>query len=83
MFNGSLKAYSDRHPVSVITLKDLSPESIAEYVELKHFETIYTGMLLRAMKNDKTSENQPLKEVVQPHVGIYKAEVNKILDLGK
>ena len=83
LFNGSLKAYSDRHPVSVITLKDLSPESIAEYVELKHFETIYTGMLLRAMKNDKTSENQPLKEVVQPHVGIYKAEVNKILDLGK
>lgn len=81
LFNGSLKAYSDRHPVSVVTLKDLSPESIAEYVELKHFETIYTGMLLRAIKNDRTQADKPLSEVIQPHVGIYKSEVNKILGL--
>ena len=79
LFNGSLKAYSDRHPVSVITLKDLSPETIAEFIELKHFETIYTGMLLRNLKNNKTQQNEPLQEVIQPHVGIYKAEVNKIL----
>lgn len=79
LFNGSLKAYSDKHPVSVIELKDLSPESIAEYIELKHFETIYTGMLLRKIKNNETPINAPLQEVIQPHVGIYKTEVNKIL----
>lgn len=89
LIKGSLKAYSDRHPVSVVSLKDLSPESIAHYIELKHFETMYTGMILRAI-NDKTNvknsqnneaEKQPevLPEVLQPHVKIYKDEVNKIL----
>lgn len=80
LFNGSLKAYSDRHPVSVITLKDLTPESIAEFIELKHFETIYTGMLLRKIKNKDEQNVEILPEVQQPHVGIYKAEVNKILE---
>jgi len=79
LFDGSLKAYSESHPVSVIALKDLSPESIAEYVELKHFETMYTGMLLRRLKDNITPETEPLSEVVQPHVNIYKKEVNNIL----
>ena len=82
MLNGSLKAYSERHPVSLIELKDLSPESIGEFVELKHFETLYTGMMLRAIKNpqnEKAATKEKLPEVVQPHVNIYKKEVNKIL----
>lgn len=85
LVQGSLKAYSDRHPVSVVSLKDLSPESIAEFIELKHFETMYTGMILRSINDaagDETkAEKQPdvLPEVLQPHVKIYKDEVNKIL----
>lgn len=80
LFNGSLKAYSDRHPVSVIELKDLSPESIAKFVELKHFETMYTGMMLRSLKNGSQTRPDVLPEVEQPHVKIYKKEVEKILN---
>lgn len=83
LFNGSLKAYSERHLVSLIELKDLTPESIAEFVELKHFETMYTGMILRDMKDKqegkKAEHPDVLPEVLQPHVNIYKKEVNKIL----
>ena len=80
LVKGSLKAYSDRHPVSVITLKDLSADSIAEFIELKHFETIYTGMILRAVQNKNNAQPEILPEVLQPHVNIYKNEVNRILD---
>ena len=83
LLNGSLKAYCQRHPVSLVQLKDLSPESIAEFIELKHFETIYTGMMLRAMnntQNNKAEKPETLPEVLQPHVNIYKKEVNKILN---
>ena len=79
LIDGAYIAYSQRHPVSVIELKDLSPESIAEFVELKHFETLYTGMLLRALKNKELKNPEILPEVLQPNVGIYKKEVNKIL----
>ena len=80
LINGSLKAYSDRHPVSLVTLKDLSVDSIAEFIELKHFETIYTGMMLRAVLNKDSALPEILPEVLQPHVNIYKNEVNKILN---
>lgn len=83
LINGSLKAYSELHPVSLVELKDLSPSSIGEFVELKHFEAMYTGMMLRALKSKdaQTKFKHPdvLPEVVQPHVGIYKKEVEKIL----
>lgn len=83
LLNGSLKAYSERHPLSLLELKDLSPESIAEFVELKHFETMYTGMMLRDMNDKqqgkKAERSDVLPEVLQPHVNIYKKEVNKIL----
>ena len=80
LIKGSLKAYSDRHPVSLVSLKDLSIESIAEFIELKHFETIYTGMMIRAVLNKDSAPPEILPEVLQPHVNIYKNEVNKILD---
>lgn len=79
LIDGAYIAYSQRHPVSVIELNNLSLEAIGEFVELKHFETLYTGMLLRALKNGETSIPDVLPEVIQPNVGIYKAEVNKIL----
>lgn len=77
LINGSTKAYSQRHPVSLITLKDLSPESIGEFIELKHFEAIYTGMLLRSSKG--IPHPPVLPEVEQPNVKIYKKEVEEIL----
>lgn len=77
LLNGSLKAYSAKSPVSVLSLKNLSPEAIGEFVELKHFEAMYTGMLLRSLKGEKHPEILP--EVVQPNVKIYKDEVEKIL----
>ncbi len=82
LVDGSLKAYSQRHPLSKITLKDFSPESVAEFIEMKHFETIYTGMILRQLKNNSGNNeqnNSVLPEVLQPHVDIYKTEVNKLL----
>ena len=77
LIKGSLKAYSDRHPVSLVEIKNFSPESIGEFVELKHFEAMYTGMLLRNAKNIETKDVLP--EVTQPNVKIYKDEVQKLL----
>lgn len=42
-----MTAYKNQHPVSEIVLTDLSVESIARFIELKHFETLYTGNMLR------------------------------------
>lgn len=82
LIDGSFKSYSERHPVALIELKDLSPESIGEFVELKHFEAMYTGMMVRALNSQQENPNQKLEilpEVTQPNVNIYKAEVKKIL----
>ena len=77
LVGGSLKAYSQRHPVSVIEFKNFSPEAIGEYVELKHFEAIYTGMFSRSLKG--TAHPSVLPEVEQPNVKIYKREVESLL----
>ncbi len=74
---GVIQAYSGMHPVSEIKMKDLSPEAIAEYIELKHFETVYTGMLLRSANGEAHPEVLP--EVLQPNVEIYKKEVKKAM----
>ncbi len=76
LIDGSYKAYGERHPVSKITLKDLTPGSIGEFVELKHFEAIYTGMLLRKKTAPDAQEEKVLPEVLQPNVNIYKNKVN-------
>lgn len=80
LLSGAMKAYKAQHPVSVIEFKDLSPESIARFIELKHFETLYTGEMLRQKKGDITPQDKPLPEVVQPNVEIYKKEVKKIIN---
>lgn len=79
LINGAVKAYSEQHPVSKIELKDLSPESIAKFAELKHFETLYTGNMLR-QKSGTTNANEPLPEVMQTNVNKYKKEVKKNYD---
>lgn len=80
VMTGVISAYSIQHPVSKIVLDDLSVKSIARFIELKHFETLYTGYILRAMKNDYTPFDVALDEVVQPNVEKYKKEVKKAMN---
>lgn len=79
LMNGAMTAYKAQHPVDEIVLKDLSPESIARFIELKHFETLYTGNLLGQKAGRVVPADKPLPEVIQPNVEIYKKEVKKIL----
>lgn len=79
VLKGVISAYSNQHPVSTIELDDLSLSSIARFIELKHFETLYTGNILRQLKNDITPIDVALNEVLQPNVEIYKKEVKKAL----
>lgn len=79
LMQGAMSAYKAQHPVNEIVLKDLSPESIARFIELKHFETLYTGNMLRQKAVNITPLNQPMPEVIQPNVEIYKKEVKKNL----
>lgn len=79
LMNGAMTAYKAQHPVNEIVLKDLSVESIARFIELKHFETLYTGNMLRQKAGNVTPADEPMPEVIQPNVEIYKKEVKKIL----
>ena len=72
VLKGVISAYSNQHPVSTIELSDLSLSSIARFIELKHFETLYTGNILRQLKGDVTPSDVALSEVLQPNVEIYK-----------
>ena len=79
VMEGVISAYSAQHPVSKIVLNDLSMKSIARFIELKHFETLYTGIILRAQKGNYTPSDIALDEVLQPNVEKYKKEVKKAL----
>ena len=79
VMEGVISAYSAQHPVSKIVLEDLSMKSIARFIELKHFETLYTGWILRAQKGNITPSDIALDEVLQPNVEKYKKEVKKAL----
>jgi len=80
VMEGVISAYSAQHPVSKIVLEDLSMKSIARFIELKHFETLYTGWILRAQKGIFTPSDVALAEVLQPNVEKYKKEVKKALN---
>ncbi len=80
LLSGAMTAYSAQHPVSVIEFKNLNPESVAKFIELKHFETLYTGNMVRQEKGNVTPKDTPLPEVIQPNVEIYKKEVKKVLE---
>jgi len=79
VMEGVISAYSAQHPVNQIVLNDLSMKSIARFIELKHFETLYTGIILRAQDNNHTPSDTALDEVLQPNVEKYKKEVKKAL----
>lgn len=80
VMTGVIAAYSAQHPVSKIVLNDLSPKSVARFIELKHFETLYTGYILRALKGNYTPADVALDEVLQPNVEKYKKEVKKAMN---
>ena len=79
VLTGVIAAYGAQHPVSIIELASLNPADVARFIELKHFETIYTGNLLRRLKDDVTTMDVAMPEVLQPNVEIYKKEVKKAL----
>ncbi len=79
VLTGVISAYSNMHPVSVIELKDLSLPTLAQFIEFKHFETLYTGNILRQIEGDFTESSSALPEVLQPNVEIYKKEVRKAM----
>ncbi len=79
VLSGVISAYSNMHPVSVIEINGFDLKSIAWMIELKHFETLYTGNILRRKENNITPETEALPEVLQPNVEIYKKEVKKAL----
>lgn len=76
---GAMSAYQAQHPSSTIILNDLSVETVARFIELKHFETLYTGNILRAKRGGTNPTDTALPEVLQPNVEIYKIEVKKNL----
>jgi len=79
ILEGVVTAYSAQHPVSRIILDDLKLDSIAHFIELKHFETIYTGNILRRELGIVTPLDVAMPEVLQPNVEKYKAEVRKAM----
>jgi glucose-6-phosphate isomerase len=79
VLTGVVSAYSNMHPVSVVELKDLSLTTLAKFIEFKHFETLYTGNILRQIDGNITSSDVALPEVLQPNVEIYKKEVRKAM----
>lgn len=79
ILEGVVTAYSAQHPVSRIILDDLKLDSIARFIELKHFETIYTGNILRRELGIVTPLDVAMPEVLQPNVEKYKAEVRKAM----
>ena len=79
VLSGVINAYSNMHPVSVIEMNGLDLKTIAHFIELKHFETLYTGNILRRLEGNITSVDVALPEVLQPNVEIYKKEVKKAM----
>ncbi len=79
IFEGVFNAYSAQHPAAKVVLKDLSPESIARFIELKHFETLYTGNMIRQASGNTGDMSTAMPEVLQPNVEIYKKAVREAM----
>ncbi len=79
VLKGVITAYGVQHPVATIEIPSLEVEDIARFIELKHFETLYTGNILRRIKGEISSMDIAMPEVLQPNVEIYKKEVKKAL----
>ena len=51
-----------------------------DFLLIKHFETLYTGWVLRAQRGNVTPSDIALDEVLQPNVEKYKKEVKKAMN---
>ena len=67
--------YSETTPLKMEILavenNAIKPETIGEYLQTKHFETVYTGILRRMVKSN-APKPLVLPEVLQPSVETYK-----------
>jgi glucose-6-phosphate isomerase len=79
VLDGVISAYSSQHLVSQIVLKNLDTDTVAQFLELKHFETLYTGNIFRRKHGNVTTNDVAMPEVLQPNVEKYKKEVKKAL----
>lgn len=68
------ETYANCSPTSIekldIAERGITPEAIGSYCQLKHFETIFKGMLKREV--DSIPQPAVLDEVLQPSVETYK-----------
>ena len=68
-----LKSYAEKVPVEMEILDvengAIKPESIGSYVQAKHFETVFLGMLRRS---ELLPKSEKLPEVFQSNVEVYK-----------
>ena len=80
VLTGVINAYSNVHPVSIVEINGFDMKTLAQMIELKHFETLYTGNILRRKENNVTPFDVAMPEVLQPNVEIYKREVKKALN---
>ena len=69
------KTYSETTPLKVEVLavegNAIKPETIGEYIQTKHFETVYMGILRRNVLT-ASFETEKLPEILQPSVETYK-----------
>lgn len=74
------QTYNETTPLKLEILEvegnRIKPEAIGEYIQTKHFETVYMGMLRREVSSSllKKQKNslEKLPEVIQPSVETYK-----------
>ena len=69
--------YSETTPTKLEILEveknGIKPETIGEYIQTKHFETVYMGMLRREVENAGSNNSiEQLPEILQPAVETYK-----------
>lgn len=71
--------YSETTPTKLeildvdINNSGIKPETIGEYIQTKHFETVFMGMLRREVEeHESNKEIKQLPEILQPSVETYK-----------
>lgn len=66
--------YNQTTPLTIekldVNKKGIDAETIGEYIQSKHFETVYKGMLRREVAGE--AQDTVLPEVLQPNVEAYK-----------
>ena len=69
------ETYAETTPLKMEILEvennAIKPEAIGEYIQTKHFETVYTG-IVRRMEQDAYVVPERLPEILQPSVETYK-----------